>query len=366
MTKTIKVTMIALLGSGVLYAGSNQLKMYGVESGKIDYTISGSGNVMGVTTKTAGKKRVIFDKFGARSLTEENRIQKTVIGEQSNVDKSHNLDYLDGAMIYSVDLEQKRITRMKNPALMMMNAMGGENSAMEMGEMMLKKMGGKKTGTDKVLGYTCDVWEAMGTKQCIYKGIPLKVESNVMGIKNSEVATKAEFEISLSDDDFKLPDFPVYDMHGKKVDKENLAKLDEKEKKEAEQGAEALAAAMGAMAAAAQSVGVKPGEVPSASQEKAMENAMMTSMLPMMKQNVLSEEKRMQSAKECFSEADTIKEAKTCSRNMDEGDDEEDDDLKEWNDKTKKETLTQIDQALAGMACIKKAETMEQMKGCMK
>ena len=80
MTKTIKVTMIALLGSGVLYAGANQLKMYGVESGKIDYTISGSGNVMGVTTKTAGKKRVIFDKFGARSLTEENRIQKTVIG----------------------------------------------------------------------------------------------------------------------------------------------------------------------------------------------------------------------------------------------------------------------------------------------
>jgi len=133
-----------------------------------------------------------------------------------------------------------------------------------------------------------------------------------------------------------------------------------------EQGAEALATAMGAMAAAAKSVGVKPGEAPSASQEKAMENAMMTSMLPMMKQKVLSEEKIMQSAKECFSEADTIKEAKTCSRNMDGGDDGEDDDLKEWNDKTKKETLTQIDQALAGMACIKKAETMEQMKGCMK
>ena len=52
---------------------------------------------------------------------------------------------------------------------------------------------------------------------------------------------------------------------------------------------------------------------------------------------------------------------------MDEGDDdEEDDDLKEWNDKTKKETLAQIDQALAGMACVKKAETMEQMKHCMK
>ena len=364
MKKTFKVTIAVLLGSGLLCAGTDQYKMYGVESGKIDYTISGSGNIMGVETKVAGKKRILFKEYGAKSLTEENQVQKTVMGGKSNIQKPHKLTYLDGAILYSADMEEKRITRMQNPAIAMMGALGGGKSPMEMGEVMLKKMGGKKIGTDKVLGYTCDVWEAMGTKQCIYKGIPLKIESNVMGIKNTEVATKAEFDISIPDEDFKLPDFPLYDMYGKKIDKANLAKLDEKEKKEAERGAEALAEAMGAMASAAQSVGVKPGEAPSASQEKEMENAMMAAMLPRMKQRVLEQGKALLKARACLSKADSIKEAKACTREMDDGGGESED-LKEWNEKTKKETLTQIDQALVGMACVKKAETMDQMNGCL-
>jgi hypothetical protein len=241
----------------------------------------------------------------------------------------------------------------------MMGALGGGKSPMEMGEAMLKQMGGKKIGTDKVLGYTCDVWEMMGTKQCIYKGIPLKIESNVMGLKNTEVATKAEFDISISDEDLKLPDFPIYDMHGKKVDKTDLAKLNEKEKREAEQGAEAMAA----VAAAAKSAGIKPGEKPTVSQEKAMADAMMAAMFPRMKQKIIDEEKMMREARACFDNADTLKEAKACSRNMDE---EEDDGLKEWNEKRKRETLTQIDKALTGMACAKKAENMDQIRDCMK
>ena len=85
---------------------------------------------------------------------------------------------------------------------------------------------GKKTGTDKVLGYTCEVWELMGVKQCIYKGIPLRVESNIMGMKNMEIATKAEFEISLSKDNFKLPDFPLTNEMGSPIDKDRLQKID--------------------------------------------------------------------------------------------------------------------------------------------
>jgi len=363
MTKTFKVTMILLLGSGVLCAGADQYKMYGVESGKIDYKISGSGNIMGVKTKVVGKKRILFKAYGVKSLTEKNEVRKTVMGGKSNIEKSHKLTCLDGAILYNADMEKKRITRMQNPAIAMMGALGGGKSPMEMGEAMLKQMGGKKIGTDKVLGYTCNVWEMVGTKQCIYKGIPLKTESNVMGIKNTEVATKAEFDISISNEDLKLPDFPIYDMYGKKVDKTDLAKLDEKEKREAEQGAEEMAAAMSAVTAAAKSAGIKPGEKPTVTQEKAMENAMMAAMFPRMKQKIIDEEKMMLEARACFGNADTLKEAKACSRNMDEG---EDDGLKEWNDKTKRETLTQIDKALTGMACAKKAENMDQIRNCMK
>ena len=210
------------------FAGADQYKKNAVESGKIDYKITGSGNIMGITTKTVGKKRVLFDAYGARELNEENQVQKTVIGGNAKVDKSHKLTYMKGAMIYTVDLKAERIIRMQNPGFAMMSAMGGKD-VMQTGEAMMKKMGGKKVGTDKVLGYTCDVWEIMGSvKQCMYKGIPLKVESNVMGIKNVEVATKAEFDISLSNDDFKLPDFLIYDMQGNILDKSKLESMDEK------------------------------------------------------------------------------------------------------------------------------------------
>jgi len=124
--------------------------------------------------------------------------------------------------------------RIKNPAMGMMALVGG--NVKETGEAMMIKMGGKKLGTAKVLGYTCTVWNLMSVKQCMYKGIPLKVESNMMGMKSIEVATKAEFDISLSSDDFGLPAYPIYAMdtmnsqkQPKELDKSKLEAMDAKD-----------------------------------------------------------------------------------------------------------------------------------------
>ena len=363
--KVLKISMVMVLGGTLLFAGADQYKKYGVESGKIDYKITGSGNIMGVTTKTVGKKRVLFDAYGARELNEENQVQKTVIGGNAKVDKSHKLTYMKGAMIYTVDLKAKRIMRMQNPGFAMMSAMGGKD-VMQTGEAMMKKMGGKKIGTDKVLGYTCDVWEIMGSvKQCMYQGIPLKVESNVMGLKNVEVATKAEFDISLSNDDFELPDFPVYDMQGNTLDKSKLESMDKKSEAQGEQAGEDMAALGALMAGAMQSAGVKKGERPTEAQEKAMGDAMMASMLPRAKQQFMDQEKLMLFGKECLGKADTLKEANVCSRKMDEMSGMEDEDFTEWNEKIKKEMLGEIDEGLASIECVKKAQTMDAIKQCM-
>ncbi len=48
-----------------------------------------------------------------------------------------------------------------------------------------------------------------------------------------------------------------------------------------------------------------------------MQDAMMASMLPRMKQKMLSEEKALLFAKECLSHADTLKEANNCENKMD-------------------------------------------------
>jgi len=366
MTKIFKITLAIVLGSGLLYADTDRYRLYGVESGEIEYTISGSGDIMGIKSRVSGKKKLVFKAYGARSLTEVEQTQESMMGSKSTVEKTHELTILDGAMLYSVDLAAGRITRMQNPAIAMMGALGGDKSPMEMGEAMLRKMGGKKVGTDKILGYTCDVWEAMGTRQCIYKGIPLKIESQMMGIQTTEVATSARFDLPVSDEVFKLPDLPVYDMHNNKLDKSSLKAMDLQEQKEARQSAEALATAIGAMASAARSAGVKPGEMPSPAQEKEMERAMMEALLPQMKQKILGEEKMLREARECFSRADTLKEAKICSRRMDKEAAEEDDGLNVWNDQARQETLGLIDRGLTGMECVKKAETVDQMQRCMK
>jgi hypothetical protein len=62
MTKIAKVSLVVLMGSSMLLG--NQVKLYDVKSGKIDYEIKGSGEIMGQKMQTVGKKRVIFDNYG--------------------------------------------------------------------------------------------------------------------------------------------------------------------------------------------------------------------------------------------------------------------------------------------------------------
>jgi len=366
MTKVIKVSMVLLMGCSMLVAGESQMQKYDIKSGMITYEISGSSDMMGMKSKTIGTKRMIFDAYGAQNLTEENKIDKQTIMGQKKITKTHTMIYMKKGMAYHVDFKAKRIMRMGNMAATMGALMGGGKNMKESGEAMMLKMGGKKTGTDKVLGYTCDVWNLMGTKQCIYKGIPLKVETNIMGIKNVELATKAEFDISLSKDDFKLPDFPIYDMQGNKLDKSKLSTMDKKANVDAEQSSQDMTEMMAVMATAAKDAGIQEGQRPNKAQENAMKNSMMEAMLPRMKQEILAEEETMRLGYECLSKADTLKEANACNDKINAMSGETDEPFDEWSPNMKKEILGEFDQYLNEMLpCIKKAQTMQAVQQCM-
>ena len=366
--KIIKVGIVVVIGSSLALSGADQVKLYDVKSGKIEYSIKGSGNIMGQKMQTVGKKRVIFDDYGAKNLTEENKIEKQVIMGQKQINKTHTLTYLKGGMMYQADFNKKRIIRMENMGMAMAGMMAGNKNMKQAGEKMMKQMGGKKTGTDKVLGYTCDVWELMGTKQCLYKGIPLRIESNMMGIKNTEVATKAVFDISLSKDEFKLPDFPVYDMYGNKLDRNNLDAMDKRSDKKLSKNAEVYAELGTALASEMQNAGVKQGEQPTKAQVKQMEKGAESAVFTMIKKQILDSKKAVEFAKECYENAGSVEEANRCSHKMDEMMGENSDpgnDMKVWNDKTKKETLGYINQSLSRMGCIEKANSMKDMDRCM-
>ncbi|WP_415408119.1 hypothetical protein ACLHDG_06135 [Sulfurovum sp. CS9] len=366
MIKILKVSLTVLMGSSMLVAGANGMKLYDIKSGKVEYEITGSGEIMGQKMKTIGKKRVIFDNYGAKNLTEENKIDKQTIMGQTKNTKTHTMTYMKEGAIYHVDFKSKRIMRMKNMAASMGALMGGGKNMKQSGEEMMKKMGGKKTGTDNVLGYTCDVWEMMGTKQCMYKGIPLRVETDVMGIKNTEIATKAQFDLSLSSDDFKLPDFPIYDDMGNKLDKSKLSLMDKKAEGEAEEAAKAMEDLHNRMAESAKSAGIKEGERATKAQQKKMQDAMMTGMLPRMKKQFLEGEEIMRFGYKCLKKADTLKEANQCNDEMNTRSGETDELVDEWSPKTKKEILGEFDQYLNEIVpCVKKAQTMQAIKKCI-
>jgi len=75
-------------------------------------------------------------------------------------------------------------------------------------EMMLS-MGGTKTGEETILGYICEIWETKHMKLWLHKGIMLKSQVRVMGRTHTTEATNIQFNISVSDEDLKLPDFPI-------------------------------------------------------------------------------------------------------------------------------------------------------------
>jgi len=359
MRKITKISIALLMVSGISVASDKMYQKFGVKSGKITYKITGSMSMMGVSSKTLGKKRVIFSDFGVKELREESKVVK----QDGKITKSHTITYMDRSIIYSVDFNQKRITRMQNPGMIMLG-LSDENTAQQAGLKMLKSMGGKKIGKETILGHECDLWEAMGTKQCIYNGVPLKTESDIMGVKSSEVATKIDFDTDISDKDYKLPDFPIYNQMGEKLDRDMLSSMDKKDQKNATKTTDEFAAMASIYADAAANAGVKDGEKPSADQNKKMEDAMMAVMLPKMKEKFISQEKILRFGKECLSSADTLKEANICNEKVNKMGGDQEENFDKWNPEMKKEILGFIDKALNSIECMKKANSMEDIKKC--
>ncbi len=344
--KRVIFTLVAF--SAVSMVAAEGLKVYNVKSAKLEYSIKGSGNVMGIKSKTLGKKRLVFANYGAQSLNEEFKVTKQSGMGQNSKEKIHNLVYMKDGIMYSVDFKQKRVLRMQNAGAMMGAIAGGKNLA-KAGEKMLKQMGAKKSGQDKVLGYTCDVWELMGTKQCIYKGVPLRVESNIMGIKSVEVATKAEFDVDISSSDFKLPNFPVYDMSGKKLDSVNLDAVDKSAAKEAKKMQEAMQ---------------KYKDSADKTGAKNPQDALESVALNMMKQKIVAKEGEIKEIRACLSDANNLSDVKACEKKLDKDGDFGEDMPTKWDDKIKARTLKEIDSALESINCIKGAKSMQDIQVC--
>jgi hypothetical protein len=190
-----------ILATHTLHADA---KRYEIQSGIIEYTTNGGGNMMGIKTQIDGKSKTLFKEWGKVELHDETS-KSLIMGREES---THQTTKIDHDKVYIVDYAQKSIAQYDHTMLMQSQY---KDLAKNPKEMMLS-MGGAKTGEESLLGYDCEIWETQQIKLWLYKGIILKSVTNMMGLTHTTEATNIQMDVSVSDEELQLPDFPIKTM----------------------------------------------------------------------------------------------------------------------------------------------------------
>ena len=199
--KHFKILMAMLISFAAVTTLNAETKRYEVKSGIIEYAITESGNMMGITTETKGTAKTVFKDWGNVELQSEESTT-TTMGQKEHEKESTKID---NGKVFVVNFDQTVIYEY-TPALL---AQSEHKDLVKTGKEMLASVGAKKIGEENFMGYTCEIWQVMHAKLWIYKGIMLKTVSEIMGMKHTTVATKIALDESISEDDLKLPNFPI-------------------------------------------------------------------------------------------------------------------------------------------------------------
>ena len=191
----LRATLILtfLASSTFLYA-TMEKHTFEVEKGVVIYDIYGGGMLTPETNLTLhGQATLRFKDWGTTLLSKEKGIVITS-GALKSKQSIVSLEKQTKEALYTVDFKNKKIHERKNSI---------SNALKEHDTNGLKKM-----GEDEVLGLKCTVWEGRGVRKCLYKGLPLKIESDVLGISYHKIASEVAFDVNSSSDKCMLPNFP--------------------------------------------------------------------------------------------------------------------------------------------------------------
>lgn len=339
LKQTVFTLLIALAMSG---AQAQVFKKYEVKSGEVRYRISGSGEVMGAKMTEEGTKRLLFDQYGFRELTEEKSTRRTDVMGQVQTDRTDRILFRNGTKVKEVDRIRGKMLEFEPPGMALMIAAARQNLT-QMGEAFMKQMGGKKIGKEKVAGYECDLWKMPVVTQCLYKGVPLKIVSNAVGMKHTEIAVEAKFDIPVDPAAYRLPDLP----------KENLPPE-----------AEAMMKAMSGMAQAVrESGGGAGGEKSPASPTAGMPDPS-SMVLTQMKREFLRHEKDVSFYQGCLERCRTLKEANDCEKMFSARVGGPSNPFPRWDEATKNTILRHLKESREMMECVKKAKSMGEIEKC--
>ncbi len=78
----------------------------------------------------------------------------------------------------------------------------------EVGEEMMRNMGGEKSGSDTVAGQPCEIWvlKQMSSRSCVWNGVTLRTEVTMAGMTMTSNATRFQANAGIPVDKFAIPD----------------------------------------------------------------------------------------------------------------------------------------------------------------
>ncbi|HQR74369.1 MAG TPA: hypothetical protein PLH07_06980 [Sulfurovum sp.] len=168
-----------------------------VETGMVTYDITSEAVLTPDTNLSIkGKGKLRFSDWGDTRIEEEENLVSTT-GALKHQQKVKRFKKYTKDSVITVDYENEQLLERKNAT--------GYNAEEQTRFL-------TQNGQEEVAGISCDVWEGVGIKKCIYKGIVLLSESKVLDMHYTKRANSVTLDINASKEGCDTPDFPMQEF----------------------------------------------------------------------------------------------------------------------------------------------------------
>jgi len=200
------ISLILLFSSTFSFAQST-ISIYQIKSGYVAYELSGN------TTET---KKLWWDYYGIKTRTETHSTSTIKIMGMKQVKQTNSVEIKNGATHWTIDLATMTGQETSMEGLVDYSEIEKmtEREKEAFAEALLDSLGGEKLAPEMFLGCMCDVISLWGSKVWTCQSVPLKMETNVMGIKATETATEFKKNIAVSAAKFEKMPGVTYSQQG--------------------------------------------------------------------------------------------------------------------------------------------------------
>jgi len=177
---------------------------YFIEKGMKRYLIKSGMRVVVNEGFGATIDTIYWDHWGFREGIYKYHKKKALKGKKKL--KPQTVEILDGANSYSLNLEQKTYLRISNPLMKSLGNMDGDDFIENEEKMVEQWLGGEKLGNETIDGKECTKYKVLGGISWVYKGLTLKTEANILGLKSASMVSLLNENMEVPESKLSLPE----------------------------------------------------------------------------------------------------------------------------------------------------------------